>query len=82
MAVEVTHMGIGVSIFLFAIGAVLAFAVNVDTSGLDLDMVGVILMIVGAVGLVLSLMFWNPWTRRETDAHVHEHGSHPGHTHA
>ena len=77
-------MGIGVSVFLFAAGAVLAWAVNVETSGIDLDMVGVILMVVGAVGFILSLMFWSPWARRDTttDAHVHEHGGHTGHTHA
>ena len=62
-------MGIGVSLFLFAIGAILAFAVNANTRGIDLSTVGVILMIVGAVGLLLSLAFWSsmsPWGRRET----------------
>ena len=61
-------MGIGVSIFLLAVGAILAFAVNVDaSSGVDLDMVGVILMIVGAIGLLAALLFLNdtPWRRRE-----------------
>ena len=55
-------MGIGVSIFLFAIGAILAFAVNAQTRGINLNTVGVILMIVGAVGLLLSLAFWSTWT--------------------
>lgn len=64
-------MGIGVSIFLIAVGAILAFAVNVATEGIDLNMVGVILMIVGVVGLLLSLLFWSSWGgfgtwRRET----------------
>jgi len=64
-------VGIGVSIFLFAIGAILAFAVNVNTRGVNINTVGVILMIVGAVGALLSLAFWSsmsPWggTRRET----------------
>jgi hypothetical protein len=64
-------MGIGVSIFLIAVGAILAFAVNVATSGIDLNMVGVILMIVGGIGLLLSLIFWSTWGglstwRRET----------------
>jgi hypothetical protein len=54
-------MGIGVSIFLIAVGAILAFAVDVSTSGIDLNMVGVILMIVGGVGLLLSLLFWSTW---------------------
>lgn len=64
-------MGIGVSIFLIAVGAILAFAVNVATNGIDLNMVGVILMIVGGLGLLLSLLFWSTWGglgvwRRET----------------
>src|SRR5438093_740835 len=51
-------MGIGASIFLFAIGAVLTWAVNVTTSGVDLHAIGVILMIVGAIGLLVSLFVW------------------------
>ena len=50
-------MGIGTSIFLIAFGAILKFAVTATVSGIDLATVGVILMIVGIVGLVLSLMF-------------------------
>jgi hypothetical protein len=45
-------MGIGVSVFLLAVGAILAFAVTADVSGLSLSTVGVILMIAGAVGLL------------------------------
>jgi hypothetical protein len=52
-------MGIGISLFLLAVGAVLTFAVDVTASGIDLDTVGVILMIVGAVGLLLSMLFWS-----------------------
>jgi hypothetical protein len=52
-------MGIGVSIFLLALGAILAFAVNVQASGIDINTVGVILMIVGAIGLATSFMFWD-----------------------
>lgn len=62
-------MGIGVSIFLIAVGAILAWAVQVDPRGLDLNMVGVILMIVGSLGLLLSLLFWSsfaPFGRRQT----------------
>ena len=52
-------MGIGVSIFLLALGAILAFAVNVSVSGLDLAVVGVILMVCGAIGLLLTmLLLW------------------------
>ena len=49
-------MGIGTSIFLFAVGAILKFAVTDTVSGIDLATVGVILMIVGIVGLVLTLL--------------------------
>jgi hypothetical protein len=61
-------MGIGVSIFLIAVGAILAFAVEVTVSGLDLQTVGLILLIVGAIGLVASLLFWSsfsPYGRRQ-----------------
>jgi Domain of unknown function (DUF6458) len=54
-------MGLGVSIFLIAIGAVLAFAIHVTTSGVDLHTIGYILMGVGALGIVLSLIFWSSW---------------------
>jgi len=57
-------MGIGGSIFLIALGAILTFATNVTLSGLDLDVVGIILMIVGALGLVLFLLVWGPRSRR------------------
>ncbi|HWH28343.1 MAG TPA: DUF6458 family protein [Mycobacteriales bacterium] len=49
-------MGIGVSIFLLAVGAILAFAVSVDISGISLETVGVILLVAGAVGLLWSLV--------------------------
>lgn len=48
-------MGIGTSIFLIALGAILYFAVNADVSGLEISTVGLILMICGALGLVISL---------------------------
>ncbi len=49
-------MGIGVSIFLLAIGAILTFAVNAEVSGLDISVVGVILMVCGAIGLLLTML--------------------------
>lgn len=52
-------MGIGASIFLLAIGAILAFAVDFEANGLDINAVGVILMIVGGIGLLASFMFWD-----------------------
>ncbi|HZM38512.1 MAG TPA: DUF6458 family protein [Acidimicrobiales bacterium] len=54
-------MGFGTSLFLLAVGAILTFAVNVSVQGLDLDAVGVILMIVGGIGIIASLVFWNSW---------------------
>ena len=50
-------MGIGTSIFLIATGAILYFAVNADVSGLEISTVGLILMLVGALGLIISLFF-------------------------
>lgn len=73
-------MGIGVSIFLIAVGAVLAFALNVEPNGwFDLDTVGVILMIVGGLGALLSLIFWSSWGGwsrgpSSVDDHAHDHG--------
>jgi hypothetical protein len=54
-------MGIGVSLILIAVGAVLAFAVHVSTSGFNIHTVGYILLIVGAIGALLSLIFWSSW---------------------
>jgi len=54
-------MGIGVSLILIAVGAVLAFAVHVSTSGFNVHTIGWILLIVGAIGALLSLIFWSSW---------------------
>ena len=54
-------MGIGVSLILIAAGAILTWAVNATVSGVDINTIGVILMVVGAIGLILSLMFWSSW---------------------
>lgn len=54
-------MGIGVGLILIAVGAVLAFAVDVSTSGFNLNTIGYILLIVGALGVLISLMFWSTW---------------------
>jgi len=53
-------MGIGASIFLIAVGAILAFAVNASVSGLDIAVVGYILMIVGVIGLIMTAFIWGP----------------------
>jgi hypothetical protein len=54
-------MGLGLGLFLVAIGAILAWAVNADVSGVDITAVGYILLVVGAVAIVLSLAFWSSW---------------------
>ncbi len=50
-------MGIGTSIFLIAVGAILKFAVTATVSGIELATVGTILIVVGIIGLLISLMF-------------------------
>jgi hypothetical protein len=54
-------MGIGTSIVVVAIGAILRFATTVHTTNFNIHTIGVILMIVGAVGFVVSLFFWGSW---------------------
>jgi Domain of unknown function (DUF6458) len=54
-------VGISLSIFLIAIGAILAWAVSAEVSGIDLQVAGIILVIVGAIGFVASLIFWSSW---------------------
>jgi hypothetical protein len=54
-------MGLGVSLILIAVGAVMAWAVNVSTTGFDIQTVGYILLIVGIIGAVLSMIFWSTW---------------------
>ena len=54
-------MGIGIGILLIAVGAILTFAVHASVNGIDIQTVGVILMIVGAAGLILSMLFWSSW---------------------
>jgi hypothetical protein len=54
-------MGLGVGLILAAVGAVLAFAVNTTVSGVDIHTIGWILLIVGIVGILLSMIFWSSW---------------------
>ncbi|HZQ89732.1 MAG TPA: DUF6458 family protein [Gaiellaceae bacterium] len=54
-------MGLGVGIVLAAVGAVLAFAVSATVSGVNIHAVGWILLIVGIVGVLLSMIFWSSW---------------------
>ncbi len=54
-------MGLGIGILLAAVGAVLAFAVSATTSGVNIHAVGWILLIVGIIGILLSMIFWSSW---------------------
>ena len=54
-------MGIGTSLVVFAVGAIMRFAVSVTATGFNIHTIGIILMIVGGVGLLLSIGFWNSW---------------------
>jgi len=56
-------MGIGLNSFLMAVGAILTFAVDATVAGLNIKVVGVILMIAGAVGLILTLVVFAPRRR-------------------
>ena len=56
-------MGIGTSIFLIALGAILRWGVADAIEGVNLSVIGLILMIVGVVGLVVSLLYANVWSR-------------------
>lgn len=62
-------MRLGSSLVLIAVGAVLTFAVTMTVSGINLDAVGIVLMVVGAAGLVISLIMAN--TARRTDVVHH-----------
>ncbi len=61
-------MGISTSIVLIAIGAILAFAVEFEVAGLNINIVGYILMLVGLLGALLSLTVWGPRRRYDDGA--------------
>ena len=68
-------MTIGTSILLIAVGAILRYAINVHSSTININTVGLILMIAGILGLILSLLytaFWADRTTRRRDAYVDE----------
>jgi hypothetical protein len=54
-------MGTTGSLLMIAAGAIMTWAVNTTASGFSIHTVGIILMVVGAVGLVLSIVFWSSW---------------------
>ena len=57
-------MPLGTSLFLIALGAILRYAVTASVSGLSITTIGLILMIVGAIGLVLSVFYMISWAPR------------------
>ncbi|GAB3672944.1 DUF6458 family protein [Angustibacter aerolatus] len=57
-------MGIGASIFLIAVGLVLALAVSADVSGIDINTIGWILVVVGVIGLAMTALIFAPRRRR------------------
>jgi Na+/melibiose symporter-like transporter len=65
-------MGVGTSLLLIAVGAILKFAVTATVSGVDVQTVGLVLMVVGAIGLVLSLFWTRLWVERRPAAVVRE----------
>lgn len=72
-------MGTAVSLLMIAAGAIMTWAVTATVVGLNIHTVGIILMVVGAVGLVLSIVFWSSWggfsgaNRAESSTTVIEH---------
>lgn len=66
-------MRIGAALFLIAVGAILNFAVTKTVNGIDLNVVGVILMVIGAVGLLIELVLLT--VRRRTDVIHHPAGT-------
>ena len=54
-------MGISLSILLIAAGAVMAWAVDAEVSGFDIQVAGIILLVVGIIGFFASLVFWSSW---------------------
>lgn len=88
-------MGLGTGIFLMAVGAVLTWGVNTDsTSNFNIDTIGMILFVIGIVATLLSLAFWSSWggagVRRRTttydedapvgESRYHDAGVGPGRT--
>lgn len=65
-------MATGTSVFLIALGAILTFAVDATVGGLDIDAVGIILMIAGAIGLLVSLVWLDRMTGPRTSRVVRE----------
>lgn len=63
-------MATGLSLFFLAVGAVLTFAIDTTVNGVDLDTIGVILMVIGLLGMLFSLVLWDNWSPRHRDDDV------------
>jgi hypothetical protein len=66
----------GTSLLLIAVGAVLAMAVDYRLSGIDIQAIGAILLVVGIIGLIFSLLFlasFAPFGSRDGGGHTHDH---------
>ena len=59
-------MATGISLFFIAVGAILTFAVETSVSGVDLDTIGVILMVIGLLGMLFTLVLWDSWSSPRT----------------
>jgi hypothetical protein len=57
-------MATGLSLFFLAVGAILTFAIDTTVNGVDLDTIGVILMVIGLLGMLFSLVLWDNWSPR------------------
>ena len=68
---EVPTVNIGISVFLIAVGAVMTFALDVNADGgVNIDTIGIILMVVGALGLLVSMTVLSSWSGRRGDTTV------------
>ena len=63
-------MATGLSLFFLAVGAILTFAIDTTVNGVDLDTIGVILMVIGLLGMLFSLVLWDNWSPRHRDDDV------------
>jgi hypothetical protein len=74
--------GVGISIFIGAVGAIMRYAITATTQGFDMHTAGVILMFVGVAGAIISLLFWtslSPWNRENRSSRLVETTTDDGH---
>ena len=68
-------MAIGTSLFLLAAGAILKFAVEAEFAGIDLQVVGVILMVIGGLGILLSIFMMNRGRTTRVERRYYDDGA-------